>query len=520
MIKKKFAEGSAQHDFIDGDKPTQTRARVCNVATTIGRMVGNTIGPGGRNYMTPDGITNDGVSILEHIRFDDEREDSIADAFQEVARRQDEDAGDGTTTATLLTTALAPLVLADVPDITVPIPGQKTVMGIKKELETELAAALELLQEQKTKDVSLDELKLVSRTAMEGHECSDLIAETIFDVGFNSNTSIREGFSGKVEKTVVPGVHMPLKIEAPSMYTNPARKEAAHKDPIVIVANHVFEDYNDLALFMNGMIAAKGKPQPLIIVGKHFSVQFTAQIAGVSRSAGLPIVLLNGNGLRDDEFQDIATYVNAKYIDTHPKDGRKMNTYTFADAGAATEVIAGPQQTSFVGGRGIEAGEVSTRIADLQELATKEQNPDERQLLLRRAAGLDGGVATLYVDAKTAVDRYYLKKKVEDAVNSCKGALEHGTAAGGGLAYKALVSQMPEGYLKEVLPVIHNRLQMNAGGDLEIDPATVRDSYWTQKCALENAVAVSSLLVTLEGVIADPDTSFVDDLSRKLGYAA
>jgi len=110
-IKKLYADGSAPKDT------DQTRPMVIRVANQIGERIGNTLGPGGRNYMTPDGITNDGVSILDHMRFSDEREDSIADAFQEVARRQDADAGDGTTTATLLTTTLTPLVLADVPDI-------------------------------------------------------------------------------------------------------------------------------------------------------------------------------------------------------------------------------------------------------------------------------------------------------------------------------------------------------------------------------------------------------------------
>jgi chaperonin GroEL len=522
MLKKKYAQGSAVNNFVNGNDDIQTRWAVKEVAKSIGGIIGNTIGPGGRNYMTPEGITNDGVSILKHIRFSDERMDSIADAFMEVARRQDQDAGDGTTTATLLATALTPLVLEDVADITVPLPGQKTVMQIKAQLEKELTEALALLEKQKTQDVSLEELKMVANTAMEGHECSDLLAETVHEVGYNSNTSIQEGFSGKVEKLVVPGIHMPLKIEAPIMFTNAARKEATHKNAIVIVANHVFEDYNDLAVFMNGMITQKkedgSQPQPLVIVGKHFSVQFTAQVATVSRSVGLPILLLNANGLRDEEFQDIAAYCNARYIDTTPKGAQTMASYTFGNSGEAKEIIAGPKQTSFVGGRGIEAGEVSTRIADLKELISKEQNPAERDLLMRRAAGLEGGVATLYVDAKTAVDRYYLKKKVEDAVNSCKAAMQYGTAPGGGMALAAVAGDMDSGYLKQALNVIYNRVQANAGGSLDIDTSKVRDAFWTQKCALENAVGVVKILVTMEGVIADVDTSFVDDLSQKLGY--
>ena len=98
------------NNFVNGNDDIQTRWAVKEVAKSIGGIIGNTIGPGGRNYMTPEGITNDGVSILKHIRFSDERMDSIADAFMEVARRQYQDAGDGTTTATLLATALTPIV--------------------------------------------------------------------------------------------------------------------------------------------------------------------------------------------------------------------------------------------------------------------------------------------------------------------------------------------------------------------------------------------------------------------------
>lgn len=517
MIKKVFADGSAAKD------EDQTRHLVKEVAKQIAMRIGNTIGPGGRNYMTPEGITNDGVSILEHIRFSDERMDSIADAFEEVARRQDADAGDGTTTATLLTTALVPLVLDDVIDITTPIPGTKTVMEIKKDLEIQLTQALEELDTLKKYPIDLDELKNVSSTAMEGHECSDLIAETVFAVGFNSNTSLKEGFSGKVESKVVPGIHMPLVIETPSMFTNPTRKEAVHQNPIVIVANHVFEAYTDLQGFFAGMIAAKkadkSAPQPLVIIGKQFSVQFTAQIVAISKQVGIPILLLSAKSLKDEEMQDIAEYVDARYVDTHPKEGDSIATLKYEDAGLVEELIAGPEQTSFTGGRGIVSGRVSSRIADLKSLATTEQNPERRDLLLRRAAGLDGGVATLYVDAKTAVDRYYLKKKVEDAVNSCKAALEHGTLPGGGLGLQ-LASQGvdSDSYLGRAMNVVYDRVQANAGGELEIDSELVRDSYYTIKAALENSVGVTKILATMEGVIADKDTSFVDDLSKKLGY--
>ncbi len=514
MIKKLYADGSAP---LDTD---QTRNLVTNVAKQIGMRVGNTLGPGGRNYMTGEGITNDGVSILKEIQFEDERENHIAAAYEEVAMRQDEDAGDGTTTATLLATTLTPIVLADVSPIEMPGLG-KTVMDIKKQLEDELAQAIVFLENEKKVVTSVDELEKVACTAMENHESSRLIAETIYEIGYNSNTPLEEGFNGRVTSDVVPGIHMPLKIETPAMFTNATRRESTLDNPLILVVNHVFEAYSDLSNFFTTMMEShkvtKAPAQPLVIVGKSFSVPFTQQVVMVSKKVGFPILLLNASGLKDDEFQDIAEFTNARYIDTHPKTGEKASQITFADAGSTKKLIAGPSQTSFTGGAGIDAGRVSLRVESLLKLAETEQDPTQRDLLRRRAAGLQGGVATFYVDAKTAVDRYYLKKKVEDAVNSCKGALQYGTTSGGGISFRRVAEKMPaDSYLGRALSVISDRVQQNAGGNLSINESLVRDSFWTNKCAIENAVAVMKILVTMEGVIVDAPRDLIDDLAKKL----
>ena len=535
MQKKMFAEGSAKNAFIDGKKPAQTIPLILNVAATINRIVGNTLGPAGRNYMTPLGITNDGALILNEIRFDDEREDSIADAFEEVARRQDADAGDGTTTATTLATSLTPIVLSKVAPIETPIPGYPNVMEIKRKLESECQVAISLMKSLATPITEVDQMINVAKTAMEGHECSALLAETIFKVGKDSNVSIKDGFNGKVSVDIVPGIEYPLKIQTPSMFTNATRKESSYQRPLVIVANHVFESFSDISVFMHEMMAdkeqKKEQPQPLVIVGKHFGVQFTSQVVTVTTMSKLPILLLSADGLSDDEILDIAIYTGARYIDSHPKEGGKFSL-KYQDAGEVKELIAGQSQTSFIGGKGLEVetlvhGEpetqVQARIVDLETLASTEQNPNTRELLLRRAGGLKGGVATVYVDAKTAVDRYYLKEKVKDAVNSCKAALDQGVIPGGGIAFNMVADQMDAApdvsyeYLPEALRSIHKRIVQNAGGALTI-PENVIDACFTNICAIENAVAVVKILTTIEGVIADVETSFTDDLSRKLGY--
>lgn len=517
MIKKRYADGSAP---IESD---QLRPMIKRVAAQFNSRIGNTLGPGGRNYYTSEGITNDGASIAKEIRFEDEREDSLADAFEEVARRQDKDAGDATTTAITLATALTPLVLDDVMDIDLPIPGMKSVMDIKRQLEDELYIATSYLEEETNKDVTLEELTRVASTVMEGHSSSKLIAETVFEMGYNSNIVLEEGHNEEVSAVKVPGIHYPLSIETPAFFTNPTRREAVYENPYIIVANHVFEAYTDLAQFFQGALDPNTKTvsRPIVIIGKQFSIPFTAQIVSIMRQTQgkVRFLLLSAKSLKDEEFKDIAEFLNANYIDTHPKEGQAPQPILFSDHGTCQKVVAGPKQTSFTAGDGIEAGRVSIRVEDLKKLAETETNELARQELLRRAAGLQGGVATIYVDAKTAVDRYYLKKKVEDAVNSCKSALEHGTHAGGGLAYLAAAEKMPDtSYLKKLLPVINKRVIQNAGGSFTIDPQTVRDSAYANICALKNAVSVVSLLATLEGVIADADADLARDLTKMLGY--
>jgi chaperonin GroEL len=475
------------------------------------------------------------------LRFDDERQDALADAFEECARRQDKDAGDGTTTATLMLCSGVPLALKDVSPIETPIPGAKTVMQIKEQLEEEAKVAVKMLEKHAIVpdegDATLAALKLVAHTAMEGHECSDLIAETVFEVGHNSNTNLAEGFDETVKKEVTPGIEMPLKIQTPSMFTNPNRKEAMYENAIVVVANHVFESYSDLSNLMNTMMAHKKQhgegPQPIVIVGKQFSIPFTSQIVAVTKQIGIPILLLDAGALKDEEFQDIAEYTNAQYFDTHPKEGNKMSDFGYSHCGRTKKIIAGPKQTSFIGGEGLTTtmalapdsdefvSRVEARIKDLKKLADDEQNPEYREELKRRAAGLGGGVATIYVDAKTAVDRYYLKKKVEDAVNSCKAVYEGGIVPGGGRALLEVANELrgtgKADYLPGMLESVYKRVQMNAGGELEIGEE-VMDAFWTNKCAIENATAVLKILVTTEGVIVDRERDLGDELNKLMGY--
>src|SRR3990167_5561141 len=178
---------------------SEAREAIKKVATTIGDTLGKTLGPAGRNYQIPEGITNDGRSILAHIRFPDECEDNVALAFHEVANKTDGEVGDGTTTATVIATELVKDLIDKVPDLDTPIPGQQSVMELSRLLEEEKDRAIELLSKKVIPVTTLEQLEQVAFTAMEDKTIAKQVAETIFKAGKDSFTALDEGFSGKIE---------------------------------------------------------------------------------------------------------------------------------------------------------------------------------------------------------------------------------------------------------------------------------------------------------------------------------
>ena len=159
---------------------------------------------------------------------------------------------------------------------------------------------------------------------------------------------------------------------------------------------------------------------------------------------------------------------------------------------------------------------MQARVLELNTVLGKETNPVNRKALERRIAEFQGEKATVYVDAKTAAEKYYLKLKVEDCVNSCKSALEGGMVKGGGVALMNVANEMKihgQTLLGQALQAPWARIQQNAGGTLEIGPE-VMDSYLCMHSAIENAVSVVKIVISIEGVIADTVPSMVESLKE------
>lgn len=502
---------------------TEARDAIVHVATTVGNTLGATLGPAGRNFQTPEGITNDGRSILSHIRFPDECDDNIALAFHEVANRTDRDAGDGTTTATVIATELAKTIIPLVPDLDTHGLGQKSVLDIARELEEEKEKAIALLKAKVVPVTTLEQLEQVAFTSMEDRATAKLVAETIFKAGKDSFTALDEGFTGKIETNVQAGIEMPLTVAAPFMYNK--GREAVYEGMIpVLVVNHLFEEYRELGKFFQTMLEFsrdnKADFPAIVIVAKQFSIPFVQAVSRVYQGSGgkINLLLLSNSHLADDLFEDTAAFVDAKYTDTHPKGGKKITDVVFTHCGTVTKVVAGPKGAVFYGGKGTtlqekaETTRVAARVMELQSQLAAEKDGEKRKALERRIAEFQGGKATIYVDAKTAAEKYYLKLKIEDCMNSCKTALEGGMVRGGGLSLAEVAGVLGhDSLLAAALVAPYNRIQANAGGRLEIGEE-VMDSFIVAKAGVENAVSVLKTLITVEGVIADTPKSLVEDL--------
>ena len=245
------------------------------------------------------------------------------------------------------------------------------------------------------------------------------------------------------------------------------------------------------------------------------------KVAQVNAVSPMKIICLSNTHLSDDVFGDVAAFVDADYVDTHPKGGKKITDVKFSQCGMVGKLTVNAKGAVMYGGKGTRMGEsettpVQARILSIRTNLSNEKDVQKRSAMEHRIAELQGGKATIYVDAKTAAEKYYLKLKVQDCMNSCKTALEGGMVRGGGLTLRDIAVELGEdSVLYNALMAPYNRIQMNAGGKLEIGE-NIMDSYIVAKAGIENAVSVVRTLITVEGIIADRPESMVEELKNAI----
>src|ERR1700704_4362056 len=494
-----------------------------------------TLGPRGRNVVLEKKwgaptITNDGVSIAKEIDREDPYEKIGAELVKEVAKKTDDVAGDGTTTATVLAWTMVREGLRNVAAGANPMVLKK---GIERAVEVAVASIKELAKEVDSKD----QIAQVASISAADTEIGQMISEAIDKVGKDGVITVEESQTFGMDMDLVEGMRFDKGYISPYFVTDPERMEASLEDAYVLLVGSKISAVRDLLPVLEKVMQAG---RPLVIVaedveGEALATLVVKQIRGTFKSVA---VKAPGFGERRKAMlQDIAILTGGQVITEEV--GLKLESVTLDLLGKARKVVVTKDETTIVEGAGAE-DEIKGRIAQIKAEIENTDSDYDREKLQERLAKLSGGVAVLKVGAATEVELKEKKHRIEDAVSTTKAAIEEGVVPGGGVALlrsqsailtaaeklegdeapgAKIVAKAVEEPLKQIAVnagleggvVVEkvknlegaNGLNAATGNYEDLLKAGVPDATKVTRSALQNAASIAALFLTTEAVIAD-----------------
>jgi chaperonin GroEL len=495
-----------------------------------------TLGPKGRNVVLDKKwgaptITNDGVSIAKDIELEDPFEKIGAELVKEVAKKTDDVAGDGTTTATVLAWAMVHEGLRNVAAGANP-------MALKKGIEDGVEAAVASLRGAARDTDSKSQIAQVAAISAADPEIGDMISEAIDKVGKDGVITVEESQTFGMDMDLVEGMRFDKGYISPYFVTDPERMEGVLEDAYVLLVGSKITAVRDLLPLLEKVMQAS---RPLVIIaedveGEALATLVVNKIRGTFRSVA---VKAPGFGERRKAMlQDIAILTGGQVVTEEV--GLKLENVGLDLLGTARKIVVTKDETTIVEGGGSE-DEIKGRI---NQIKTEIENTDsdyDREKLQERLAKLSGGVAVIKVGAATEVELKEKKHRIEDAVSTTKAAIEEGVVPGGGVALlrsqKAvddvaaklegdeatgarIVSKSVEEPLKQIAVnagleggVIVDRVRnlkkpaegLNAatGEYVDLFADGVIDAVKVTRSALQNAASIAALFLTTEAVIVD-----------------
>lgn len=500
---------------------------------TLADAVKVTLGPKGRNVVLEKSwgaptITNDGVSIAKEIELDDPYEKIGAELVKEVAKKTDDVAGDGTTTATVLAQAMVREGLRNVTAGANP-------MGLKKGIETAVEAISARLSEMAIDIETKDQIASTASISAADTTVGEIIAEAMDKVGKEGVITVEESNTFGLELELTEGMRFDKGYISPYFVTDTERMEAVLEDPYILIVNSKISSLKDLLPILEKVMQS-GKPLFVIaedVEGEALAGLIVNKIRGTFKS-----VAVKAPGFGDRRkamLNDIAILTGGQVISEEV--GLSLDTVTLDLLGHARQVVVTKDEATIVDGAG-DSEQIAGRVAQIRKEIENSDSDYDREKLQERLAKLAGGVAVIKVGAATEVELKERKHRIEDAVRNAKAAVEEGIIPGGGVALiQASKAAMIEGLegdeltgaqivrtacsapLKQIAinagleggVVAEKVAGLPAGEGLNaatgeyvdmvrtgiIDPAKVTRS------ALQNAASIAALFLTTEAVIAD-----------------
>jgi chaperonin GroEL len=504
-----------------------------------------TLGPKGRNVVlerkwgSPT-ITNDGVSIAKEIDLEDPYEKIGAELVKEVAKKTDDVAGDGTTTATVLAWAMVREGLRNVAAGANP-------MGLKRGIEEAVEAAVAALKDISRETESKEQIAQVASISAADNEIGGMISEAIDKVGKDGVITVEESQTFGMEMELVEGMRFDKGYISPYFVTDADRMEAVLDDPYILFASSKIAAVRDLLPVLEKVMQG-GKPMFIIaedIEGEALATLVVNKIRGTFKSAA---VKAPGFGERRKAMlTDMAILTGGQVISEEV--GLKLENVTLDLLGRARKVVITKDETTIVDGAGSEE-DIKGRVNQIKAEMDHTDSDYDLEKLQERLAKLSGGVAVIKVGAATEVELKEKKHRIEDAVSTTKAAVEEGVVPGGGVALlraqarildraeklegdeatgARIVAKAVEEPLKQIAVnagleggVIVEKVR-NLEGAFGLNAATgeyedlfkagVIDAAKVTRSALQNAASIAALFLTTEAVIVEKPTDGATGIS-------
>lgn len=495
-----------------------------------------TLGPKGRNVIIEKKfgaphITKDGVSVAKEVELSDPFQNMGAQMVREVASKTNDDAGDGTTTATVLAQAIIGVGLKNVTAGANP-------MDLKRGIDKAVAKVVENIKEQAIEiGDDFDKIENVAKISANGDEAiGALIAEAMRKVKKEGVITVEEAKGTETTVDVVEGMQFDRGYISPYFVTNPEKMEADLENPFILIYDKKISVLKELLPILEQTVQSG---RPLLIIAEDIDSEALATLVVNRLRAGLKICAVKAPGFGDrrkEMLEDIAVLTGGVVISEEK--GLKLESTTMEMLGTAEKVTVNKDNTTVVNGAG-DKDAIDTRIAQIRTQIEKTTSDYDKEKLQERLAKLSGGVAVLYVGAPSEMEMKEKKDRVDDALSATRAAIEEGTVPGGGIAYIRATAVLEDmkgenedettgiEIVKRAIEEPLRQIVANAGkegavivqkvketeGDFgynarkdvyeHLYAAGVIDPAKVTRVALENAASIAGMFLTTECVIAE-----------------